>query len=231
MNGKNFCKRGTCRRRACAAWGRRSLTPSWRRAGSCIATRAATASKAIWACRSRPSPLPTAVRASIRLRPRSASTTRRSLPSSAHPPTGRARRRTAAKRRRCRCSELLRRKAHPLWPWRRRCRLRGRQRVGEPKIPAVRPVRRRELLIGFAVHVSLEVHDGNGIADLPAGAGNARLEATHSVSGPAIAARLIVEVAHQADLEPLGQKPRRAPIEMHIDAVLILGGRIEEVVS
>src|SRR5262249_25803370 len=64
----------------------------------------------------------------------------------------------------------------------------------------------------------------------PPGAGSARLKAPPSVPGPAIAAHLIIEEAHQADLEPLGQKARRAPIEMQVDAALILGGRIDEVV-
>src|SRR5207245_1796324 len=72
---------------------------------------------------------------------------------------------------------------------------------------------------------------GDGVTELRAGACNARLEATDPVAGAAIAARLIVEVAHQADLELLGQKPRRAPVQMDIDAALIFGGGIDEVVS
>src|SRR6516165_3935285 len=86
-------------------------------------------------------------------------------------------------------------------------------------------------LIRPDVHVSLELAHGDGVTELPTGARNARLKATDPIAGPAIAARLIVEIAHQADLELLGQEPRRAPVQMDVDAALIFGGGIDEVVG
>src|SRR5262249_7090562 len=100
-----------------------------------------------------------------------------------------------------------------------------------PHVPAFRPVRGGKLLIRLDVHVSLELAHGDGVTELPAGARNARLEATDPIAGPAIAARLIVEVAHQTDLELLCQEPRRTPVQMDVHAALIFGGGIDEVVS
>src|SRR3954463_14555754 len=93
----------------------------------------------------------------------------------------------------------------------------GLQRISEPQGPAFRPVRRGELLVGSDAHITIEVAHGDGVAELRAGARNARLEAAHPVSGAAVAARLVIEVAHQADLQLLGQVTRRAPVQMDID--------------
>src|SRR5262245_66150183 len=76
----------------------------------------------------------------------------------------------------------------------------GDKRIGEPRVPALRPVRGGELFIRPDVHVSLELAHGDGVTELRAGARNARLEATDPIAGPAIAARLIVKVAHQAEI-------------------------------
>ena len=43
------------------------------------------------------------------------------------------------------------------------------------------------------------------------------------IAGAAVATDFFVNVADQSDLKLLGQELRRAPIEMHVDAVLILG--------
>src|SRR5439155_233579 len=62
-------------------------------------------------------------------------------------------------------------------------------------------------------------------------ANHLRLEAAHAVAGAAIAPDLFVDIADETDLELLGQELRRAPIEMHVDAVLILGRAVLEIVG
>jgi hypothetical protein len=61
-------------------------------------------------------------------------------------------------------------------------RNRGRERIGEPDVPALRPVRRGEFLVPFHVHIGIEAAHGNGIAELGADARNARLEAADPIS-------------------------------------------------
>jgi hypothetical protein len=51
------------------------------------------------------------------------------------------------------------------------------------------------------------------------------------VAGAAVARHLIVEVTDEANLQLLGQELRCAPIEVHIDAILILRRRIDQVVG
>jgi hypothetical protein len=57
------------------------------------------------------------------------------------------------------------------------------------------------------------------------------LEAAYPVAGAAVATDLLVHVAHESDLKLLGQELRRAPIEVHVDAVLVLGRLIGEIVG
>src|SRR5262245_2823326 len=90
-----------------------------------------------------------------------------------------------------------------------RCSVGGRDRISGPYVPAFPPVRRGKFLIGPHVHVSLERAHRDGIAELPPDAWDPRLEAADLVSGAAVAGRLVVEVAYEADLELLGQEPRK----------------------
>ena len=68
-------------------------------------------------------------------------------------------------------------------------------------------------------------------SELRADPNHPRLEAAHSIARAAVATDLLVDIAHQSGLKLLGQELRRAPIEMHVDAVLILGRLIGEIVG
>src|SRR5215467_3360389 len=78
---------------------------------------------------------------------------------------------------------------------RRRCLRSRRDREREPDVPAVRPVLGRELPVGFQVEISLQVPDGKEVADLRAKTDDARLKTADAVSGPAVTADLLIEVA------------------------------------
>src|SRR5262249_31440882 len=71
----------------------------------------------------------------------------------------------------------------------------------------------------------------NNESELRAHADHTRLEAAHPIARTAVAADLLVDIAHQSDLKLLGQELRRAPIEMHVDAALILGRLVGEIVG
>src|SRR5262249_11388522 len=58
-----------------------------------------------------------------------------------------------------------------------------------------------------------------------------RLKAADAIAGAAVAADLLVHIAHRSDLKLLGQELRRAPIKMHIDAVLISGRLVLEIIG
>ena len=49
--------------------------------------------------------------------------------------------------------------------------------------------------------------------------------------GAAVGRELLVEVADEADLHGLGHELRRPPVEMPVDAILIVGARIDEIVG
>ena len=57
------------------------------------------------------------------------------------------------------------------------------------------------------------------------------MEAADVVAGAAVAADLFIDIADDANLNLLGQELRRAPIEVHVDAVLILRRLIGEIVG
>src|SRR5262249_59130247 len=67
--------------------------------------------------------------------------------------------------------------------------------------------------------------------ELRANADYPRPEAADAIAGTAVATDLLVDIAHQSGLQLLGQELRRAPIEMHVDAVLILRRLVGEIVS
>src|SRR5262245_16999354 len=69
------------------------------------------------------------------------------------------------------------------------------------------------------------------MTDLRSHADDPRFEAADSVATPAVARDLVVKVSDEAKLPFLGQELRDAPIKVHVDAVLIVGVRIFEVVS
>ena len=82
-----------------------------------------------------------------------------------------------------------------------------------------------KFFIALQVQIALRVlADGKEVTELRSNAEDLRLEATHSIAGAAIAANFLVGVTHQTDQKLLAQELRHTPIEMHVDAVLILRG-------
>ena len=102
----------------------------------------------------------------------------------------------------------------------------------DPGIPSVGPVLVGEFPIAFEIEITLRLgSQGNDESELRAGADDLRLEAADAVAGAAVATDLLVDVADDTDLELLGQELRRSPIEVHIDAILILRRLVGEVVG
>src|SRR5262245_33020092 len=89
-----------------------------------------------------------------------------------------------------------------------------------------------EFLVALEVDVALVViADLEDVADLRSQANDPRFEAANPVATPAVARDLIVEVSDESKLPFLGQELRDAPIEMHVDAILVVSVRILEIVS
>src|SRR5215469_12075910 len=109
-----------------------------------------------------------------------------------------------------------------------RCR---RDRKREPDVPAVGSILGGELPVGFQVEISLQVPDGKEVADLRAEADDARLKTADAVSGSAVTADLLIEVADNADQKLFRQELRCLPVEMKVDAILVIGGRIFQIVG
>src|SRR5262249_17778744 len=106
-----------------------------------------------------------------------------------------------------------------------------RNRERDPGVPAVGPVFRCKFAVILQIEIALKVADGKDEAELRTNANHLRLEAAHAVAGAAVAADLPVDVADRAELKLLVQELRRTPIEMHVDAVLVLGRLVLEIVG
>src|SRR5271154_1276206 len=88
-----------------------------------------------------------------------------------------------------------------------------------------------ELLIALEVQICLFISEWEDVPDLRADADDARHEGTDMVAAAAVAGQLVVHIAYRSDQQLLGKELRCAPIEMKIDAVLIVGIRINVVVG
>src|SRR5262245_15636802 len=109
---------------------------------------------------------------------------------------------------------------------------RRRDHKCDPGVPAVRSILCGEFLVAFDVEVALRRGgQGNDEPELRAHTDHLGLEATHPIAGAAVATQLSVDVADETGLKLFGQELRRAPIEMHVDAVLILRRLIGEIVG
>ena len=106
-----------------------------------------------------------------------------------------------------------------------------RDRQRESCVPAGGPVAGVEFAVPFQVHVALHAGDREQVADLRADPDDARLERPELRARSAVAGQLVIDVADRADLEACGEELRRAPIEMTVNAVLVLSGRIDEIVG
>src|SRR5262249_50878368 len=104
---------------------------------------------------------------------------------------------------------------------------RRRDHECSPYVPAVGPVLTGEFPVALEVHVALiVVADFEDVADLRSDADDTRFEAADPVATSAVAGKLLVDVSDEANLRFLGQELRRAPIEVHIDAVLVIRERV-----
>src|SRR5262252_5659515 len=115
--------------------------------------------------------------------------------------------------------------------WARRL-LRRRDIECDPAVPAGGPVLVAEFPVAFEIEITLKlIGQGNDVSELRPRAHNRRLEAAHVVAGAGVATDLLVDVADGTDKNVFRYELRRAPIEMHVDAVLILGRLIGEIVG
>src|SRR4030081_2616441 len=116
--------------------------------------------------------------------------------------------------------------------WRRAwARSSVRDRECQPRIPALGPVSGLKLEVGLQTQISLLTGDRENVADLTTDREDSGLECTDPVAGTAIRADLVIGVSNEADKELLRQELRCAPIQVEIDAALVLGGLVLEVIG
>ncbi len=106
-----------------------------------------------------------------------------------------------------------------------------RNRERQPGIPARRPVGRIEFAVSFQVEIALHVSDREQESDLRTDADDARLESTQDRALSEVVGDLLVSISHKADKDLLGEKLGRTPVEMEIDAALVLRVRVLEIVG
>src|SRR5262249_20518309 len=101
-----------------------------------------------------------------------------------------------------------------------------------PGVPAVGSVVVGEFPVAFEIDVALRRGaQGNDDSELRADADDLRLETADAIAAAAVAADLLVDLANGTDKKLLRQELRRAPIEVHVDAVLILRRLVGEIVG
>jgi hypothetical protein len=88
-----------------------------------------------------------------------------------------------------------------------------------------------ELAVALEVQVSLRISERKDISDLRADANDPRHEGTDMITAAAVAGELVIHIANRTDKPLLGEKLRRAPIEMEVDAILIVCLRVDIVVG
>src|SRR5882757_10582875 len=113
----------------------------------------------------------------------------------------------------------------------RRLRRGLRDRERQPGVPARRPVGGVELAIALQAEKCLVVPNRKNISKLRADAENARAEAAEHRRLAEVIGDLLVGIADEADEHLLRQEVRHAPVEMEIDAALLLRVRILEIVG
>src|SRR5579862_5861102 len=98
-------------------------------------------------------------------------------------------------------------------------------------MPARWPVRRIEFAVGFDIQISLHVSDREEISDLRADTDDSRPETAQDRTLAKIVGDLLIEIANQANEDLFREKLRRAPVEMEINAVLILSSLVLQIVG
>ena len=88
-----------------------------------------------------------------------------------------------------------------------------------------------KLFIAAQIRVPLVTADGEHVANLGTYGGHVRFERPHQVAAAAVGSELVVDIASNANLPVRGQELGCRPVEMRIDAVLVVGGRILEIIG
>ena len=88
-----------------------------------------------------------------------------------------------------------------------------------------------ELPVCLQVDIGLQRPRRNDEAKLRPHADDAGLESAEVIAGAAVGRDLFVEIADGADLYLFGQELRRAPIQMPVDAVLVAGAGVDQVIG
>src|SRR6185436_14001417 len=106
-----------------------------------------------------------------------------------------------------------------------------RYRECQPGVPAFGPVLRGEFLVCLHVDVAVHVADRKQKADLRANAGDTRAEAAERSRRAEIVGDLLEVIAGDTELKLLGEKVGGAPVDVEVDAVLVLGISVLEIVG
>src|SRR3954466_5047338 len=104
-------------------------------------------------------------------------------------------------------------------------------RESEPGIPARRAVVGIEFAIPLQAEEGLIFSDRKNISDLRAKTEHARPEGAKNRVLAGVVSDLLIGVAYEPNKQLLRHKVRHAPVEMEIDAALIVGIRIYKVVG
>ena len=113
----------------------------------------------------------------------------------------------------------------------RRSLCRWRDCKGKPSVPAFGAVLSSELPITFQVQIPLHIPYRKKEPYLWADAGDTGFETSDAISGPTVTSDLVVEIADSSSKKLFRKKLRRTPVHMQVNAVLIVGACVHEIVS
>src|SRR5690242_10003974 len=108
--------------------------------------------------------------------------------------------------------------------------MRSLESESEPDVPSFGSILGAEFLVAAQVQFELNPAKREVVSELRAHADDLRLERAVSGASTAIGSQLVVEVAGGADINVLGQGIGCAPVQMAINAALVLRQRVHEVV-
>ena len=80
----------------------------------------------------------------------------------------------------------------------------------------------REFLVDLQVEIALQFSDRKQKAGLRTNTDDTRLEIAECRAGSAVAGELLIIIADQPQMHLLGHEAREPPIQVRVDAVLIL---------
>src|SRR5437016_4882906 len=97
---------------------------------------------------------------------------------------------------------------------------------GKPGIPTLGPVFGAKLKIGLHAQKALLASNRENVSQLRTDREHPRVERTEPIAGAAVTSNLVIGISNKANKELLGQELRCPPVQMEINAALILGGRV-----